>query len=204
MDRVIASDEGTLDTFDLDFAILCHQRSGSHLIQTCLNSHPDIYCFGELGFAKELDPPAECRVVGAIIMYNQWDRLDGQVRIQRFLHLVRNPRDTALSLARNERDKALRGSTHRAHYRKGEELPPAYEVSAEEVRSWQERVERYQARFKDTLAKRKTLTLTYESLTNNSSVEQLPEREGRRILAFLGVPYYPLSTTLVKSGPSDG
>lgn len=202
MDEAIDSNDGPLAILDLDFAIVCHQRSGSHLVQTCLNSHPEIYCFGELPTGTHVNPPTSYQAVGGIIMYNQWDRLEGKVTIQRFLHLIRDPRDTAYSLARNEKDKVHGGSTHRAHYRKGEELPPAYEVSAEEVSKWQKRVERYQRRFNDTLARREALTLTYESLTDNTSVEQLPEQEARRVLNFLGVPYYPLSTTLVKSGPS--
>lgn len=203
MDGAMSTDAATPDALHLDFAIVCHQRSGSHLVQSCLNTHPDIHCFGELIDKKGLQPPPKRKVAGGIVMYSQWERLEGQVKIQRFLHLIRNPRDTAFSLARNEKDKAVRGSTHRAHYRQGEALPPLYEVSVEEVSAWEERVKKYQAHFKGVLAQRETLTLTYENLTDNSPIEQLPEREAERLLHFLGVPYAPLSTTLAKSGPSS-
>jgi hypothetical protein len=120
--------------------------------------------------------------------------------MEKIIHLVRDARNTAYSLAENELDKRLRGHKHRAHYHAGEKLPPAYEVVEEEVEKWEDRVRRSREAFENSLEGKEVLTVRYEDLTENRSTHLLTGQKAREILDFLGVEYRDLSTGLVKSG----
>lgn len=194
--------------FRLDFIIACHQRSGSHFLQTCLGSHTNISCFGEVVGAiasgrEFIEETPRSNVRGAIVMYNQWERVIDQVHFDKIIHLVRDPKKTAYSVVRNRRDKEVRREAHRAHYRVGDPLPPLYDASSEEVMAWEGQIQSSRTWFEDIHRGWPTLTVAYEALTSDRSTEILPREETRRILDFLGVEYQDLSTRLIKGGPTE-
>lgn len=190
----------------LDFIIACHQRSGSHFLQTCLHSHTGIWCFGEvanIALNKEqlIKHASQGRVTGGIVMYNQWERVADNVQFDKVIHLVRDPKKTAYSVVRNKRDKEIRRDEHRAHFRDGDALPPLYDAPPEDVVEWENRIVSSRAWFEGIVEEWPTLTVTYEFLTQDRSTKILPREQAGRILGFLGVEYQDLSTRLVKSGP---
>lgn len=90
------------------FFIVAHQRAGTHLLATLLNSHPALEMYdeplaGKLGVfilpRKKIEELGENE--GAIIMYNQL--IDTGIEMQNkilskpIIHLVRNVRDNARS-----------------------------------------------------------------------------------------------------------
>lgn len=188
----------------LSAAIVCLPRSGSHMLASCLASHPLVGSYGEfVGRSRPVPMPTEPVVIG-IIMYAQWDTaLAAGVEIERVIHLIRDPRRTALSAMRNRQSRARNGPAHRAHAKQGEPLPdiPAIDLSAVDAQA-ADRAQQ-QIAFRRRLRDRAPLEVHYEALTGDRSISQLPDGEARRLLDWLGLPFAPLQTRYVKTGPPD-
>jgi len=103
-----------------DFCICYHTRSGSHLLATLLNSHPEIACEGEVR-PEGRDPnkgysivswkaisastggilPPKGRIRGCLVPYIGIDHfLSHGYRPDRWIHLLRDPEKVALSTLR--------------------------------------------------------------------------------------------------------
>ncbi|MGH7789892.1 MAG: sulfotransferase family protein [Candidatus Binatia bacterium] len=189
----------------LSAAIVCLQRSGSHLLASCLDSHPLVGSYGEfIGRPQPAPFPPDPIVVG-IIMYDQWDKaLAAGVEIERIIHLVRDPRQSSVSALRNRQNRAIHGAAHRAHALRGEPLPVVHPVDPSAV----ERVAAGRAAelvaFRERLRGRDVLEVRYEALTGDRSISALPDAESRRLLEWLGLPFARLHTSYVKTGPPGG
>lgn len=178
-----------------DFAIVCFQRSGSHLLATAIDSHPEICCQGELLQAVATPykpyapkPIASPGVSGAILMYSQWKLAQGLgIKPRKFIHLLRDPVMTAISIARNEADARARGACHRPHIPRGTTQMQVAEFDKAIVPDWAARIAKQQQVFSRLLAGYPVLEICYEHLTGGKDVEVLPEQASARILQFLGV-----------------
>lgn len=106
---------------EYNFLILTAQRSGSHMLGSALNSHPNISCGGELGRSDDVIKPSEGEVKGAILMYRHWDLFEVEFTARKVIHLVRDPYNIALSRLANEYDKWLNKWKHEAHFRKSQQ-----------------------------------------------------------------------------------
>jgi len=180
----------------MKFIILAHQRTGTHLLATALNSHPDIVCLGEEG--EEIDIKKGASVRGKIVMYNQ---LHGKFEDNfglRIIHLLRDPRDTAISDILNDRDKA-ENENHDAHYYKKEPIK-YHNIEKGFLQYKTDIINRYMWEVQKALPQSiPTIEVRYEELTKGKEVRRIPKKPAERILHFLGVKYRTLTTDLFKS-----
>jgi LPS sulfotransferase NodH len=175
-----------------DFAIVCHQRSGSHLLATALDGHAEITCQGELLLrhvprkwkATPLRQPVG--ISGAIIMYNQWEDAEKSRLVpKRIIHLLRDPVATGISNARN--NVTFREDNHFSHAPRGSGRKQANIHTEAEALRWTETVAAKQALFRERFRGTPTLEVTYEEMTGNVDIEELPAEVSTRILRFLCV-----------------
>jgi hypothetical protein len=185
-------------------AIVCLQRSGSHMLASCLASHPSIGSFGEfVGRVRAVPFPTEPVVIG-IIMYSQWHRaLADGVIVDRVIHLLRDPTHTAISQLQNRAQRALNGAEHRAHAKQGQALPRLHPIDRREIEPLGAQNAAAQAEMRRTLGPRPLLEVRYEALTQGRSISELPAAEARRLLDFLTLPMARLHTRYVKTGPLE-
>ena len=177
----------------MKFIILAHQRTGTHLLATALNSHPDIVCSGEEG--EEIKENA--LVKGKIVMYNQLHgKFEDNIGL-RIIHLLRDPRDTAISEILNDRDKE-ENENHDAHYYKKEPLRYS-EIDEFYLKNKTEKIDGYMKNVSEVLLPLDYIEVRYEELTKGKEVRQIPKKPAKEILHFLGVKYKTLTTDLFKS-----
>jgi hypothetical protein len=194
--------------------ILSHPRSGTHLLQAALNSHPSIHGRGEcvLAHMRGVIPNSKFIFANkpeylntAIVMYgyfNYFERVCGSIFNFKTIHLLRKPMDAALSLAQLEADKLHLGEVFSAHRRYSDPPPVHSPISRTRVAKLCARATQGQKRFTELLRHHTNiLTVTYEELTNNSEIQELPDAIAAQLLAFLSVKYCRLTTTLGKTAP---
>jgi glycosyltransferase involved in cell wall biosynthesis/cytochrome c556 len=181
-----------------DFAIVCHVRSGSHLLATAINSHPEIHCQGEL--LHVLTEPhkayaAVCDIAtgvvnGAIIMYEQWELLRALSIIpSKIIHLTRDARQTALSFIRNNEHLSAYGARHNPHAWRNACEPLEmrdYPVDEKQLAERTALVRQSQHASSSFLPKSR-LEVTYEELCGNHDVDTIEQTAADRIVEFLGV-----------------
>ncbi|MEO6523832.1 MAG: sulfotransferase domain-containing protein [Mucilaginibacter sp.] len=107
--------------------ILSTQRSGTHLLESFLKHHPNLHGRGEMflrysreGFAGE---NVREKINVAILMYNQlkiFKNVGGELAACKIIHLLRDPKNVALSRCQARSDKAYYGDKYRAHLSVGE------------------------------------------------------------------------------------
>lgn len=183
-----------------DFLILTTQRSGSHMLASALNSHPSISCEGEItsrGVSTDdsVIEPSAGETRGAILMYNRW-HTPGKFPASKIIHLVRNPCNTAQSRVANEQSKKLKGREHRAHYWK--KVTREFEIGRKVLRETENDIKNEIYRMRKEIQRTSHMEISYEELTGNTSITQVPQESADRISAFLGVPVAPLIVDLVK------
>jgi len=157
---------------EFDFLIVCHQRSGSHLLQTFLDSHPEINCLGEIGIDDPWSVMQGCKYRGGILMYNRVGFLKSQVP-----------------------------DRHNAHRIRGGDPKPDIQVDMDTVNRRTAHIKGRQKRMSRLLRtyRRPILTVTYEELTDGGKdVEFCPEGVMRRLTEFLGVEPVRLRTPLMR------
>ena len=192
-----------------DFAIVCHQRSGSHLLATALNSHPDIDCQGELlqlikTPAKSYAPVAaktSAKLRGAIIMYNQL-RIAAELGLMpgKIIHLLRNPAETARSIVLNAASNAIQGD-HSPHSLRAKPAFRSADLVADpdEILRYEDEVRTRQDEQLRSLPTPR-LDIWYDDICGGRDVESLEASAAERILNFLGAePVVALTTPLAKA-----
>jgi hypothetical protein len=117
------------------------------------------------------------------------------------IHLLRDARRVAYSNIQMRANRNYLGDKFKAHYRQGESVPPNSPVSLKAVALMETRVVEQQEAFASILRRHpNTLTIHYEDITCNRQVNAIPYKHAVALLAFLGLDYCPLTTTLVKTG----
>jgi len=199
--------------------IVSHPRSGTHVLESCLASHPKIYkrseCvlrYKQLAAQKKLHRSTHnqrifTNLAGhvniAIVMYAElplFEQLCGPISRVKVIHLLRNPEAVARSFAQWDANKAKYGSKARAHF-KISETPPANAPYAEEsIPALTREVKKLQDRHKTLFARHlSALTIAYEEFTGNRQVGHLPEKFCQKILGFIGLAPHPLTCDLRKT-----
>lgn len=202
-----------------DFLIICGQRSGSHLLGTMLNSHPDIVCHGELFQSRDKILPTRAKILphqikGAILMYTKGkngdekqatDALENELTCSRVIHLTRNPEDMAKSRLIQARMKgAGQGGAHSLRGKKIKRVElhfPVNEIrdSADVIRAQQEEIRQYLKANNIN-----TLEIEYEKMTKGRDIDSMAYGMAGTLLAFLGIKrHVPLITNLQKTGYSE-
>lgn len=170
----------------MDFYILTIPRSGSHMLASALDSHPEISCRGE--FEKETMYPwlgsADKRVNGQIISpYRLFGGVGSQTKM---ICLTRDYHDIAESSC-----KACNPLHH---------FEPAV-VKRQSVQISPEVYTRYQNAQADLLKAVKRfphIVVDYNEITNGEDTRLIPERTGRLLCDFLCVTYSVMSPRVYK------
>lgn len=195
-----------------DFIIVCHQRSGSHLLASLLCSHPDICCLGE--YAKHNHTKSPCKTwvkQGRIYMYPNFlnPKPDPNSLIPKAIHLVRNLDKTAFSCARNTELRLSLGEKHLAHVRGGQkrqEATIAFRAGKQEMEAVKKHIVANRQSVIQKLIARKieVLDIRYENLTQgNKSVSKMPDYMNKIITDFLGVKLFEFTTDMIKVAPDE-
>jgi hypothetical protein len=190
--------------------MIAQQRSGTHLIRHCVNSHPYALCPPEPLFHQALASDAEMQsflaqyndvdehVVLIDIKYNQiTDPVERWLEGQRVLHLIRRDRRRQFFSRELRRWMAEHKGEDHGYY--PPEHAPQIRFDQAEYDLFYREVEQNIAYF--TLLE--TTRLYYEDLTDNQPVEVLPAWAGRILCALLAVPYRPLTARGKKDAPTD-
>jgi len=207
--------------FDRPYAIIVgHPRSGTHLLEECLASHPKIHKRSEcvLRYRQWLEGENLSKTISrkyifnnlprsvniAIVMYKELPLLEtlcGPLAGFKLIHLLRDPADVARSCAQWKANKAKYGEKARAHYKITETPPPNAKFSAASVRTLTRQVKKLQDQHAALFAQHPaTLTVHYEEFTGSREVNQLPDAFSRKILKFIGLKPCPLFCDLRKTG----
>lgn len=196
-----------------DFAIVCHQRTGSHFLAAAINNHSEICCQGELLqliIAPQKDYAPECQIAnekinGAIIMYNQWEIAKAlNLTPANIIHLHRDPQKTALSIIRNEIHASLHGVRHSPHeLRDGTDAGKLrnYSVEKKQMDEWTSSIRQEQVKFnRDFSILESRLDISYEELCADRDVNEIDSTVAAKIIEFLKASRVePLVTSLRKT-----
>jgi hypothetical protein len=190
--------------------ILSTQRSGTHLLESFLLSHPQINNRGEIFDTLQKKriplPNKKGRFNIGILMYNQipiFQASGGHFENHKIIHLTRNPAHVALSQLQAVADKKLHGTIYRAHTLKHQ---PPQKKGTPDMSTFGElahKISLEQRKHTDLLKTINHLPLNYEDfVSNNQNVEFLNEDVQRRILKYLNLKdvSYRLFTSYIKTG----
>jgi hypothetical protein len=205
-----------------DAVIFAHQRSGTHLLQSSLASHPQVHGRGEFVLlykracrrVQENVKPTNDRPLAyvnkphrlniGIVMYSEkaiFEGLCGPLSAFRVIHLLREPLQVATSVAQMEADRAALGEKFRAHYNL-DECPPAHaEYSTDRIAPLVAKVAALQEKYVLELRHYpRVLTVSYEEITAGKQVAEIPAGIAHRLLGFLELKEEGLRNTLRKTG----
>ena len=182
---------------EFDFLIVCTQRSGSHMLASALNGHPNISCSGELNIKDTFIVPSDGEGKGAILMYSRWNSFETRYTADKLIHLVRDPESVAYSRLANSQSKKRLRAEHRAHFR--EKVDREFEINPKRLKELKAHARARTNRMRKELSGLDHIEVSYEELTDNTSVTTLNKASANRLTRFLGVPEMELVVTdLVK------
>lgn len=187
-------------------AIMAQQRSGTHMLGSCLGSHPDIKYTGEI-FCRNVPQtheqamasikPVLCGGYTAIVLDTKYNQISRPVR-----RLLEREDVTVIHLLRRDL-LALYFSGELHSYRSrnpNSQDIPTFQFDKQRFYSI---VEARRMRIAK-LSYLADLTLVYEDLTGGGMpITALPEWTGQRLCEALGVPIRQLTTDHQKAAPPD-
>ena len=204
-----------------DVIILGQPRSGTHFLEESLASHPQIRGRGEcflryqrfLAQGVSIEPIKKRlfinkrhRVNVGILMYYLVDfftKKFGAISDYRILHILRNPRDIAVSVAQMEADRLHFGRDYRVHRKLHHPAPVHAPILIQKVKEIEAKAMQMQQGFCRRLGSLpNVLTIDYDIITAGRQTNKLPEKYARLLLDFLHLPYHPLENALQKTGVS--
>lgn len=162
------------------FYLLFLPRSGSHMLVSALNSHPQIDCsHSDQGHSGNGDVKghAQCCVNGGI---------------KKAIVLTRNSKDQMDSFFTDIADVVNDNHV----YQPGVKINRRYCAKAENRYLSQKK----KGEYFQTLAQKipETLFLSYEEMTENKDIREIPEKFAKQICDFLDIDQLPLTTKLYK------
>lgn len=216
----------------MSFVIVANQRTGTMLLTTMLESHPDLHVYGEINVhgGRAAWPERAARIAmlgqyeGVNLKYNQIGGPFGDVQV---LHLLREDlRALAVSVVINS-EKSI---YHRPAHLLTPELRSVSHIWASDMSTFEREMAKSAtlahadvsdgvslpadkvAKTMRRIAQRViawdkrlpgALKIVYEDLTGGRETMVMPEASVARICAYLGVPPAPLTTRLRKTNPPD-
>jgi len=186
-----------------DFLIVCHQRSGSHLLASFLDSHLEICCLGE----RADHCCKEWTLRGRIFMYGTFLRQQKLLlETTKFILLTRDEDKQAFSTVRNSSLRKQHGDRYKAHLKKPDPLQSMtwnFEAPEKMLSRIKTRIRADGNQVRELIDGRSTISVTYEEMTRNRNVSTMPEKLTRRIMEYFGLPYRKLTTDLKKIAPNE-
>jgi hypothetical protein len=196
-----------------EILIISHQRSGTHMLESFLKSHPMINGKGEILLKYEtsglLEKNQQNKKNVGILMYGQmntFERIGGILKKHKIIHLLRNPEDVALSILQMKSDKEIQKSDYKAHYKENETIPKRNNLkySKLELLILEKMIAYKQIKYSEILSKIGCLEITYESMApNNKTVKELDGKIAKRIFEFLDLKMEnpcKIQTRYIKTG----
>lgn len=171
-----------------DFMILATPRSGSHMLATALDSHPEIQMVIELqqyfpGHSQTKPLPRKTKpIMGALIHVNAFDGIPPEWRADKLLVLTR--RDNA-----RLKSGELMAQTNQGHFYQPETITLNRDnlVSAPSAAELACVGPRVNAQLQRHLAgPERKMMLTYEQLTQDIHIDVIPEPFSSDICSFIG------------------
>lgn len=189
----------------MGFMILSHQRCGATMLQEALNDHPELICLPEPKGSLNKDfinwwhkfPDR----LGVAVKYSQVGLMETRYFIERgrFIHLIRDPLDCAVSDVIN-RHKDKYGIPAHTRWKLDKPHPIVLDVEevAERVKHINKAVDGWRKRLGQS---DRVLEVHYGDLTGNTEVTRLEQPATDRLCAFLRVPSIPLVVRLRRTNP---
>lgn len=172
-----------------DFYVLTLVRSGSHMLASALDSHPEIQCKAEAWRGESKYPwlgAVEKRVKGTTMLP----------------HKIGEDRPSkAIVLTRRWQDRIQSVSSPLHHLE-----PGAVEVrrmSGQELAEIESDALERDARLMQAAEKFDCLFLDYSDITGDADCREIPEPIAQRICSFLCVNYSPLRPRFYKPSPNE-
>jgi hypothetical protein len=169
------------------FVILAHQRSGTHLLASLLDSHPDLRCYGEVYLTHRHKMPLGIKNIkrlneneGCILMYTHFIKESGK-NIE-FVDFISKAK--IIHLTRNNIDKHIK-SLFKKRNAEVEERRAALVKNL--ITNCRRRV--FKNKFKNVFP------ITYEEICNDKNIT---EYRNDKLLKFLGVKPVKLTTKFRK------
>jgi LPS sulfotransferase NodH len=196
------------------FVVLTRSRTGSNLLLSFLNSHPNVFCEGEIfSKLKGTDPikrlnntfgkqPRHVRAKGFKIFYYHpldadavefWAELERRTEF-RIIHLTR---DNILRTLLSRKIAGIQGAWTGTRFDQGETADKQVSFHADELEEGFRQTQAWQDSAAARFAGHPMLQLTYEGLTEN------PLDSYRALSTFLGLPASELRTSLNKQNPES-
>jgi hypothetical protein len=168
----------------MDFYILTFPRTGSHMLASALDSHPDINCVGEVWRDKPLYDwlGSGGKVNGGIIQPSQARSLPESTKM---ICLTRNPQDIAISYL----------SKKKTLHAMGPSLLPATELPSCDLVGEQESRQLF---LRESAKRYPHIVVDYNEITNGQDIREIPESIGRHICKFLNVEYHIMTPKFYK------
>lgn len=171
------------------FVILSHPRSGTHLLASLLNSHPDLTCYDEVMKLRKIDFPNHLgkknifeleNNEGCILMYKQFLRstikIDGFARHilrAKIIHLTRNNLDDHIKSLCSYNNSKVNSYLYKKH----------------KTHIYRHRASSFKYNF------RRLFNISYEEICKNKHIS---EYENNDLLKFLEVKPFVLTTKYKK------
>jgi hypothetical protein len=210
-------------TFDLpQVIILGYPRCGSHLLESALGSHPKIHKRGECFLRYRRDITKSTRAIYAvrtdesvysnkpfrvntgILMYYVVDFFESQfgtLANYKIIHLTRDPVSTSYSVMQMIADRDYYKERYMAHYRVGEAALPHVPFDIGAAHSLVPDIVKQQSFYADKIRNYpNVLTISYDMITQGGQINTFPDELSAKLLSFVDVGVWPLSTDLLKTG----
>jgi hypothetical protein len=168
------------------FVIIAYPRSGTHLLATLLNSHPDLRCYDEILMDRETMPLGKKDIKklnkneGCIMMYSQF--LREAYEDKEFLDYI--SKANVIHLTRQNLDEHLESLFKKRNAKANKDEAKRVEKG---ISFFGRKV--FENKFN------KVFEITYEQICANKNVS---EYENKELLKFLGVLPIKLTTKLKK------
>lgn len=182
------------------FIILTNQRSGSHLLNTILDSHPELSCYGEIELHKNKRLEELGENEGAVYHYDQYLRLPQPKK-----NLIRNAK--IINLVRNNLNNVARSGIilgkykeklgAKAHYHEDAVIRHP-EFPKEEIDIAKNYVLEKRRKALNELWDCEMFTLSYEMLTKDETLSLLPKEQSAPLFRYLGVEPVDIKIDLKK------
>ena len=162
----------------MEFCILTRPRSGSHMLASALDSHPQIQCKGEYGMEKysRLMGREVHDISGHIVQ----DFMLPEIDLKQFDKIILLLRDLSL----------------RKEYRGLHWLEPAQVKRS--IRDHGDTPKTDHTALYVATTGMDRLIINYDDMTGGHDIRELPYKEGSAICAFLGTDYFPMKPIFYK------
>lgn len=210
--------------------LMALQRSGTHLITSCVNSHPAARGLPEPFFHRPPQTAVDCEsvLVECVDLIRRQDIENGCTTQAMLLdikydqcseivkeYLLRDPDIPVLHLVRRDKKRQFFSWKLRVWWETPKNRIPLPDYPdfqtycaqyVPQIPFDQAEFDHYckgTSSFMEELTPFENVRIYYEDITANHNVEVLPTMYDRILCALLGVPYAPLTSRTVKEAPSD-